>query len=138
MTATLTTSPRTAAPTGRQIWKTGLVAGATAAVATSAYAAVVHAAGVSFEIKGEAIPVLGFAQITFVAAIIGTVLAVVLNRTARHAARAFVRTTVALTAISFVPDVVADASVSTRVALVLSHVLAAAIVIPALASRLHD
>jgi len=138
MTATLT-SPRPAATTtGRQIWKTGLIAGAAAAVATSAYAAIAHAAGVSFEIKGEAIPVLGFAQVTFVCSIIGTVLAVALNRKARHAARTFVRTAVALTVLSFVPDVLADASASTRIALVLSHVLAAAIVIPALASRLQD
>ncbi|HTL84359.1 MAG TPA: DUF6069 family protein [Acidimicrobiia bacterium] len=137
MTATHT-SPRTTPTTGRQIWKTGLVAGATAAVATSAYAAVVHAAGVSFEIKGEAIPVLGFAQMTFLAAILGTVFAVVLNRKAHHAARTFVRTTVVLTALTFVPDVLADASASTRIALVVSHVLAAAIIIPALASRLHD
>jgi hypothetical protein len=137
MTATLA-SPRTAPTTGRQIWKTGLLAGAGAAIATSAYAAVVHAAGVSFEIKGEAIPVLGFAQLTFVGAIVGTVLAVVINRKAQHPARTFVRTTVALTVLSFVPDVLADASTSTRIALVLSHVVAAAIVIPALASRLHD
>jgi hypothetical protein len=43
-----------------------------------------------------------------------------------------------LTALTFVPDVLADASASTRIALVVSHVLAAAIIIPALASRLHD
>ena len=140
MTATLTTSRRTVASTtsSRQVWKTGVLAGAAAAVATSAYAAVVHAAGVSFEIKGEAIPVLGFAQLTFVGAILGTVLAVVLNRKAQHAARTFVRTTVALTVLTFVPDVTASASTSTRIALVVSHVLAAAIIIPALASRLQD
>ena len=49
-----------------------------------------------------------------------------------------VRTTLALTAISFVPDALADASASTKVALVLSHIVAAAIVIPVLASRLDN
>src|SRR2546425_596213 len=47
-------------------------------------------------------------------------------------------TLVALTTLSFVPDVLADAHVSTRLTLALTHVVAAAIVIPALASRLGD
>jgi Family of unknown function (DUF6069) len=37
-----------------------------------------------------------------------------------------------------VPDVLADAQASTQVALVESHIVAAAIVIPLLASRLDD
>ena len=50
----------------------------------------------------------------------------------------FLITTMALTMLSFVPDVTADAHTATKVALALSHVVAAAIVIPALASRLTD
>jgi hypothetical protein len=49
-----------------------------------------------------------------------------------------VRTTVALTALSLIPDAIADAAVETKGLLMLTHLVAAAIVIPALASRLAD
>jgi hypothetical protein len=154
MTATLTTSPVATSSTSstssttsgsptrsartRPVLRTGLVAGAAAAVATGAYAAIVHAAGVSFEVGGEAIPAVGFAQVTFVLSLVGIAIAAICARRAKHPARTFLRTTIALTMLSFVPDVLADASTSTRVALALSHVVAAAIVIPALSSRLAD
>jgi hypothetical protein len=64
------------------------------------------------------------------------VLAVVLRRFARRPRRAFVRTTVALTVLSLVPDIIADAASSTKVLLMVTHVVAAAIVIPAVARRL--
>jgi hypothetical protein len=143
MTATTITTPHpsqyaeaTQTVTGRRIVRVGVAAGAAAAVATSAFAAIADAVGVSLKVGGESIPVVGFAQVTFVAAIIGTVLAVALARRARHPQRTFVRTTLALTALSFVPDVLADAGGATRLTLALSHVVAAAIVIPLLASRL--
>src|SRR4051812_17869666 len=113
MTATVahptTTDPTStsSAPTtrtGRSVWRTGLAAGAVAAGATAAFAAIVDAVGVSLAVGGETIPVAGFAQVTFVAALIGTVLAAALDRRARHPRRAFLRTTIALTALSFVPD----------------------------------
>jgi hypothetical protein len=140
MTATLTapigTTTDATTTTRPHLVRAGVVAGVVAGAATSAFAAIVDAAGVSLKVGGEAIPVLGFAQVTFVATMIGTLLAVVLNRRAQHPARTFVRTTVVLTALSFVPDVLADAPNGTRLALAVSHVIAAAIVIPALASRL--
>jgi len=82
--------------------------------------------------------VLGFAQLTFVAAIIGTVMAVVMSQRATRPRPTFVITTLALTALSIIPDVAADAHTSTRLVLALKHVIAATIVIPALASRLAD
>jgi hypothetical protein len=139
MTITTFTAPTTTTESVRHsVARTGLVAGATAAVATTAYAAAVHAAGVSFAISGKAIPTPGFGEVTFVAALIGTAIAAILARRATRPLRTFLVTTVALTLASFGPDLTADAHVSTKVALVLSHVLAAAIVIPALASRLSD
>jgi Family of unknown function (DUF6069) len=133
-------TPATKARTGngRRLWKTGAVAGVTAATGTTAFAAALEALGVSFEIKGEAIPLVGFAQMVLLGTIIGTVLAVVLARKVSHPRRTFVITTVALTALTFVPDITANAPGSTRLALALSHVVAAAIVIPALASKLSD
>jgi hypothetical protein len=44
---------------------------------------------------------------------------------------------VALTALSLVPDAIADASTGTKLVLMLTHVVAASIVIPRLAARLH-
>lgn len=124
-------------PTTR-LWKTGAVAGVSAAVATFAFAALAQAVDVPLTVGGKAIPLVGFAQLTLVASIIGTVLAVVLSRRATRPQRTFVVTTVVLTVLSIIPDVLADASTSTRFTLALSHVVAAAIVIPALASRLAD
>jgi len=43
-----------------------------------------------------------------------------------------------LTALSFVPDVTADATTATKLTLMLTHVVAAAIVIPSLAASLSD
>jgi hypothetical protein len=142
MTATAITVPtaystesRTAV---RPVWKTGLAAAVAASVATTATAAVAHASGVSLAVAGQAIPLPGFAQMTLVAAMIGTVLAAVFARRASRPQRTFVVTTIALTVLSFIPDVTADAHVSTRLTLALTHAVAAAIVIPALASRLSE
>ena len=141
MTATLTPSSTT--PTARQpgttrtLWKTGAFAGVAAAVATTAVAVAADAADVSLKVGGESIPVIGFAQLTLIGALVGTILAVVLSHRARRPRRTFVITTVALTALSIVPDGFADAATATKLVLVLTHVVAAAIVIPALASRLR-
>jgi hypothetical protein len=131
---------KTSAPAGtsRKLWKTGAIAGVTAAVATTGFAALVQAADVSLKVGGKAIPVLGFGQLTLVGALIGTILAVVFSRRASDPQRAFVITTVALTALTFIPDVTANAAAGTKLALVASHLVAAAIIIPALASRLSD
>jgi hypothetical protein len=132
------TETKTRTGSGRTLWKTGAVAGVAAAAVTTAFAAAVEALGVSLKVDGEAIPLLGFAQMVLLGTIIGTALAVVLARRATHPRRTFVVTTVALTALSFVPDITANAPGGTRLALALSHVVAAAIVIPALASKLSD
>jgi hypothetical protein len=86
---------------------------------------------------GEMIPIAGFAQLTFVFTLVGVGIAAVCRRSS-NARRLFTQVTVALTVLSFVPDVVADATTATKVALIASHVLAAAIVIPRLAGRLSD
>jgi hypothetical protein len=139
LTATTATTVRTpAGASTRQIRRTGVLAGLAASVATSTTAAVASALDVSLKVGGKAIPVLGFAQLTFVAAIIGTVMAVVMSHRARRPRHAFVTSTIALTALSIVPDVTADAHTATRLVLALTHVVAASIVIPVLASRLSD
>jgi hypothetical protein len=139
MTATTITAPVAGTDRrNRHLVRTGIVAGLVASAATATTAAIAHAAGVSLDVGGEAIPVLGFAQLTFVMTLVGVAIAALLSRKAQLPARTFVRTTVALTLVSFVPDVFADAVVSTRLVLMLTHAIAAAIVIPALSARLSD
>ena len=144
MTATTTFTAETATQSEdrprrvRSLWIAGATAGVVASIATFATAAVADAAGVALEVGGQSIPLIGFAQVTLVAAIIGTALAVVSARRATRPRRAFVVTTVALTSASIVPDVLADATTATKLALAFTHVVAAAIVIPVLASRLRN
>lgn len=114
----------------------GLTAAAVAAVATATVAAAGQFAGISLAVSGAPIPVPGFAVLTAVFSLVGLVLALVLARRAHHPRTAFVRTTLVLTALSLVPDVLADASVATKVLLMATHLVAAAIVIPAIARRL--
>jgi peptidoglycan/LPS O-acetylase OafA/YrhL len=142
MTATsIFTAPTTrpeARTSAKSLGRTGAVAGVSASVATSGVAAIASALDVSLKVGGQAIPVVGFAQLTLVATLIGTIMAVVMSHRATRPRRTFVTATLALTALSIVPDALADAHTSTRFVLALTHVVAAAIVIPALASRLTD
>jgi peptidoglycan/LPS O-acetylase OafA/YrhL len=131
------TEPHTVRRAG-SLRRTTVVSGLVAAAITTAVAAVVHAAGVSFEADGEMIPLAAFAQMTFIGAVIGGVLLATLNRRSRCARRRFLQTTVALTALSCVPSVAWPDDTATKLVLVALHVLAAAIVVPALARHAHQ
>lgn len=120
----------TGAPTSLR--RSTVTSGLVGATVTTAVAAAVHAAGVSFEIEGEMIPILGFVQMTFLGAVIGVLLLAGLNRWSGRARHRFVQATVALTALSCVPSVVMPDDAGSRIALVALHVLAAAIIVPAL------
>ncbi len=127
----------TADPTGR-VRTTTVVAGLGAAAVVTAAAAAVHAAGVSFEVQGQAIPVLGFAQMTFLGAVIGGVLLAVLNRRSAQPRRRFFQATIALTVVSCVPSVAWPDDAGSKLSLVVLHVLAAIIVVPLLARHAAD
>jgi hypothetical protein len=118
------------------LWKGGLAAGAVAAVATTAIAGIAMAAGVDFEISGEAIPLAGFAQMTILGAVIGILLAAALRRRSAQPRARFVQATVGLAALSLVPDLVVHTDSGSKLVLMLTHVTAAGVVIPALAKRL--
>ncbi len=135
-TTTFTQAPAAETTARPTFWKSGVVSGIAAAVATTLIAVAARAADVSLAVDGEKIPLLGFAQLTLVGALIGTVMARVMSRRARQPRRTFVVTTVVLTALSLVPDVTVDAPTSSKLVLMLTHVVAAAIVVPALANRL--
>jgi hypothetical protein len=129
------TAPRLTITTGSLV-KTGIAAAALASGATSLVAATGNAAGVSLDVGGAPIPVLGFATLTAFFSLVGLVLAAVLSRTARRPRSTFIRSTAVLTMLSLVPDLVADAAPATKALLMLTHLVAAAIVIPAVARRL--
>jgi hypothetical protein len=135
---TVTAPPYATTPSARSLRRTTVVAGPFAAAVTTGVAAAVHAAGVSFEVGGEMIPLAGFAQMTFLGAVIGGVLLAVFNRRSRSARHRFLQTAVALTALSCVPSVTWPDDAATKLALVALHVLAAAIVVPALVRHAHD
>ena len=121
----------------RPVWKHGVAAAVAASVATTVLAAVASAAGVSFgDGTGASIPIAGFTQLTLVFSLLGVGLASVLARKARRPRPTFVRTTVALTAVSFVPDLTFGFDGPSAATLIALHTVAAAIVIPTLAGRL--
>jgi hypothetical protein len=130
---TTTSRPRTS-----RAWRTGARAGVLAAAATTGVAALALAAGVPLEVDGEQIPLAGFAQLTLMSTVVGVLLATALGRWAARPQRTFTAAAIALTAVSFVPDLVIDASPATKLVLIATHVVAAAIVIPALAGRLPE
>ncbi|WP_433618288.1 DUF6069 family protein [Dactylosporangium sp. CA-139114] len=135
MTTTLPTT-RTTTSSIPALVGHGVVATVAASAATMAVAAGGHAAGISLDMAGQPIPVTGFGTLTAIFSLVGVVLAAVLARFARGPRRAFVRTTVVLTVLSLVPDVLADAAPGTKALLMLTHLVAAAIVVPLVARRL--
>ena len=118
--------------------RAGLVAGLGAAVVNLAVVAIAHGLDVTFEVRGEAIPLVAFPQMTLFAAIVGVGLAAVLVRWARRARSVFLTVTIGLTALSLLPPVLVHTDTATRIALELTHLVAAFIAIPAIASRLAD
>jgi uncharacterized protein DUF6069 len=123
----------------RPLWRVGARAGLLAAAVTTAVAAVALGAGVPLEIDGEQIPLVGFAQMTLMATAVGVLIAKALGRWSATPRRRFVAVTIALTALSVVPDLMMPATtMATRLVLIATHVVAAAVVIPALARRLDD
>ncbi|MFE7975611.1 DUF6069 family protein [Streptomyces shenzhenensis] len=121
----------------RALWLPGLAFAAGGAAAATVVAVVADAAGVSLEIAGERIPLLGFTQLAFVFSVLGVALAAVFRRWSGRPARMFVRMTAALVAVSLLPDLLLpDVDAVTRVTLIVSHIAVAVIVIPGLRSRL--
>jgi hypothetical protein len=121
----------------RPVWRHGLVAAVAASATTTALAALASADGVSFSNGTDAgIPILGFAQLTMLFSLVGVGLAAVLARRGRRPRRTFVRTALALTALSFVPDLTFGFDRPSAVTLVILHTVASTIVVPTLAGRL--
>ena len=140
MTAPTTPSPSTitTAPTsaGHSIWRTAAIAGVVAAVATTAIGAAAKAADVPLVVGDLEIQVPMFAVFTLAAAALGAVIAMQLQRRNCQPRRAFVITTVVLSALSVAPDLAAEATTATKLTLITAHLIAAAVIIPTVATRL--
>jgi hypothetical protein len=135
-TATATATAETSGSRATSLWRTGARVGILAAAATTAVAAAALGVDVPLEVDGEQIPLAGFAQLTLVCTLVGVLLAQAAARWAPRPRRTFTNAAVALTLLSFVPDLLISATVGTKLVLVTTHVVAAAIVVPALANRL--
>jgi amino acid transporter len=134
---TRTTPSAPSAAERQPVWKHGVAAAVVASVATTVLAAIASTAGVSFaDSTGASIPIAGFAQLTLVFSLVGVGIAAVMARRARRPRATFVRTAVALTALSFVPDLTFGFDAVSAATLITLHTVAAAIMVPTLASRL--
>ena len=138
--STISTQVRTdatAAADRQPVWRHGVAAAVVASVATTVLAAVASAAGVSFaDPTGASIPIASFAQLTLVFSLVGVGIAAVMARRARRPRRTFTRTAVALTLLSYVPDLTFGFDAGSVTTLISLHTVAAAIVVPTLAGRL--
>jgi hypothetical protein len=125
-------------PAERQpVWKHGVAAAVAASAATTVLAVAASASGVSFaDSTGASIPIAGFPQLTLVFSLVGVGIAAIMARKARRPRATFVRTAVALTALSFVPDLTFGFDAGSAATLIALHTVAAAIVVPTLAKRL--
>ena len=130
VTVPATTADRAStSSSGRVTWKRGLATGAVGAVAATAIAAAFQAAGHPLSVTDGAIPALAFAQMVLLSAVVGIVIA-------RHTSRStFYRVTVALTVLSCAPDLALGDGLLSKAGLILTHVVAAVIIVPRLARR---
>lgn len=120
------------APGGRPpVARAGVLAGAVAAIATTAIAVAATVAEVPLEVDGTAVPIGAFAWWTVIGALLGTLLARLLRDRRR-----FVVVAVTLTGVSLVPPVAAPDDTATALVLVAAHLVAAGIIVPALARQL--
>ena len=124
----------------RRLAGTGLAATLAATVATTLTAALARAAGVGFQIPdgGEMIPLPGFAVVTGFLCLVGVIIAGALLRWSARPAERFVWTAVSLTAVSLIPPLIAGADTATTTALLLLHLVPAAVMIPALTRSLRS
>ncbi|WP_181764298.1 DUF6069 family protein [Streptomyces albidus (ex Kaewkla and Franco 2022)] len=141
---TTSASPVRSFVTTRPVWLVGVLATLAGAAVTEVFALGARGLGVPMDVaspgdaSSQEIPPFGFAFGVLLYSVVGIVLAVVLARWAKRPARIFLITTVVLTALSLIPPILAPhTAVSTQVVLCLSHLVAAAVVVPPLTRRLR-
>lgn len=114
------------------------------AVVTGGFEALTRAVGVpyAFALPGAepaTMPVSGLSFAVLEFGVVGAILASCLTRWARQPRSTWRRTTIALTVISLVPSfVAASTTYATNIALAVSHLIAASVIIPLVARRLAE
>lgn len=131
--------------THRSIWSTGLRAGLVAAAATELVATIARVGGVPMRAGGigaataQSLPPGWVAVATVFCTLVGLGLAAVLERVTSRPRRAFLITASVLTVVSFVSPIGAgETTLATKLTLGFAHVIAAAVVIPAIAKTLPE
>lgn len=124
---------QTGRPSTWAIARRGALAGAAAAIATTALAALARAADVSLEVDSTAVPIAAFAWWTLVGAALGILMARFLRTR-----RLFVGVTIVATGLSLIPPIALPEDLVTKTLLVAAHLLAAAIIIPSLSRGLPE
>lgn len=141
-TAADNTTTARAISSGRRMWAAGIVAGVVASVVVIVVVAIAEAADVPMEVaenstkQPEQIPLLGYASVILGSTIVGLLLATALARWAGRPRSVFVVAALALTAASLAFPATTTATTATKVMLEITHVIAAAIVIPVIAAHL--
>ena len=124
------------------MWAFGAVAGLVASVVVIAAVAIAEAAGVPMEVaensteRPEHIPLLGYGTVILGSTLVGLLVATASARWARRPRLAFIITTLVLTAASFAFPAMSTATTATTVVLEITHVIAAALIITAIAAHL--
>ena len=127
---------------GRQMWVFGAAAGVVSSLVVIAVVAVAEGAGVPMEVAEnsttppEQIPLLGYATVILGSTLVGLLLATAFARWARRPRLTFIITALVLTAVSFAFPVTTTATTATKVVLEVTHVISAALIIPAIATHL--
>ena len=127
----------------RPVWQVSYLSGLAASIVVETWGLAARAAGVPMRAAGmgshHAAPVtVGmFAMGTMVVTFWFTFAVVLMTRFAKNPERTYLRTALPLLALSLaVPLTAADTAISTKLTLAAAHLIAAAIIIPAVARRL--
>lgn len=128
------------------VWLVSVTAVVVGALVTGVYEFAARAIGVPFNValpgtgvEPAAIPETGLAWAVAELGLIGIIIAVCLARFAKRPRSTWKRTAWTLTALSMVPSLIAVTdSYATNIMLVISHLVAAAVIVPAIAARLAE
>jgi hypothetical protein len=136
---TIAARPSTTSATKTSVAKTFAAATVGAAIAVEAVVATVNAVGPDVTLQGQSMPIGGCAIGVLMCMVPAIALLAGLRRWAANPARTWLRVTVALTAVSVVPDLtVSGTPLGSRLALIAAHLVAAAIIVPAVARALPN
>ncbi|MEU6136988.1 DUF6069 family protein [Nocardioides sp. NPDC047086] len=128
------------------VWLVSVTAVVAGALVTGVYEFLARAVGVPFNVAlpgtglaPAAVPATGLAWAVAELGLIGIVIAVCLDRFAKRPRSTWKRTAWTLTALSLVPSLVAVTdSYATNIMLVISHLIAAVVIVPVIAARLAE